>query len=558
MLAAACDRLLFPRESAALAVTAQQRSRRPLSKRERPGIRAEQQALSLPSAPLLSVAGESPSDGSALASRGVIGGRNDAAESDVVLQRILQITWPILVDRLTSVLVGLVSIVLVGQSGSAAELAAIGLGNVLVNMTALSVIQGLSGAMDTLASQAFGSGEREMVGVYAQRCLLILLLFVVVPAIPVWVFADHILIALHQEAETARLVRQFALVRIPGLVMQVLATVLQKFLNNQGITKPNLWGTLAALPTSLAGSFVLIPWLGFVGAPITNTLVDAARLGALVVALICQVEARQCWGGWSRRCWAGWAGFLALGIPSMVVNCVDWWSGDIANFLYGVQSSNMMAAATIVANTFGVQYSFGASLQTGVSTVVGNALGKGQPAVARRATAIGLLMSVLSQALIAPLYWFLRRPLARLFTTDEGVIALAEGLTPWVIVFCSFDSTQITMVGALTAAGMQKYAAPLQMVGFWLVGLPLAALLAFSHIVDSSYVERYGVAIGMSCGIGCIWLGFLALLFCMVDFNRAAVDAGARLAAERGAEASRGGGALVGGGGGGGGEDNGC
>ena len=63
----------------------------------------------------------------------------------------------------------------------------------------------------------------------------------------------------------------------------------------------------------------------------------------------------------------------------MVVNCVDWWSGDIANFLYGVQSSNMMAAATIVANTFGVQYSFGASLQTGVSTVVGNALGRGQP-----------------------------------------------------------------------------------------------------------------------------------------------------------------------------------
>ena len=213
-------------------------------------------------------------------------------------------------------------------------------------MTALSVVQGLSGAMDTLASQAYGSGEREMVGVYAQRCLLILLVVVVGPAIPVWLFADRILVALHQEPETARLVRQFALVRIPGLVMQVLATVLQKFLNNQGITKPNLWGTLAALPTSLAGSFALIPWLGFVGAPITNTLVDLARLLALLAALACQTEAWRCWGGWSTRCWAGWGGFLALGLPSMVVNCVDWWSGDIANFLYGVQSSNMMAAVS--------------------------------------------------------------------------------------------------------------------------------------------------------------------------------------------------------------------
>ena len=46
-----------------------------------------------------------------------------------MLPRILSITWPILVDRLTTVLGGLVSIFLVGQSGSSAELAAIGLGN---------------------------------------------------------------------------------------------------------------------------------------------------------------------------------------------------------------------------------------------------------------------------------------------------------------------------------------------------------------------------------------------------------------------------------------------
>ena len=425
-------------------------------------------------------------------------------------------SWPILVDRLCSVLVGLVSIFLVGRiSSSSAELAAIGLGNVLVNMTAFSVVQGLSGAMDTLASQAFGSGEREMVGVYAQRCLLILLLVVVAPTVPIWIFSEQILVALRQEAETARLVRQFALVRIPGLLMQVLATVLQKFLNNQGITRPNLWGTLAAMPTALLGSFVLIPWLGFVGAPITNTLVDAARLAALLVALVYQTEARRCWGGWSSRAWAGWGGFLALGLPSMVVNCVDWWSGDIANFLYGVQSSNMMAAATIVANTFGITYSFGSALQTGVSTVIGNALGRRRPAAARRAAAVGLGLAVLSQVLCCPLYWFLRRPLARLFTADEAVIVLAEGLTPWVTIFVFFDSTQTTMVGALTASGQQRFAAPLQMLGFWVIGLPLAAVLAFTHAAGA-YVHQYGIAVGMSCGIGCIWFGFLGLLFCWV------------------------------------------
>ena len=104
MLAAACDRLLFPRESR---------------------LRAEQQRAR-PSPLLQPVVGDLLGGGA--------GGPAAAADSSDggVLPRILSITWPILVDRLTTVLVGLVSIFLVGQSGSAAELAAIGLGNVLV------------------------------------------------------------------------------------------------------------------------------------------------------------------------------------------------------------------------------------------------------------------------------------------------------------------------------------------------------------------------------------------------------------------------------------------
>lgn len=89
--------------------------------------------------------------------RGGHGGDHPPPASGSSLRRILEVSWPCLIDRLTSTLVGLVSILLVGrQSSSSAELAAIGLGNILVNMTALSVVQGLSGAMDTLASQGFG------------------------------------------------------------------------------------------------------------------------------------------------------------------------------------------------------------------------------------------------------------------------------------------------------------------------------------------------------------------------------------------------------------------
>ena len=102
----------------------------------------------------------------------------------------------------------------------------------------------------------------------------------------------------------------------------------------------------------------------------------------------------------------------------------------------------MLAAVTIMGNLAGIQYSFGGALQTGVSTVVGNALGEQRPDAARRASAIGVVLAIGSQALCAPFYWWFRRALAELaelFTSDEAVIELAEGLTPWVMLFCSMD-----------------------------------------------------------------------------------------------------------------------
>ena len=75
-----------------------------------------------------------------------------------------------------------------------------------------------------------------------------------------------------------------------------------------------------------------------------------------------------------------------------------------------------------------------------------------------------------------------------------------------------------------------------------MIGLPLGSLLAFYHTSDAGsgsgleqegYMHVYGVAIGMSCGCGVIWLGFGALLGCFVDFEACAKEARQRLKEEK-------------------------
>jgi MATE family multidrug resistance protein len=82
--------------------------------------------------------------------------------------------------------------------------------------------------------------------------------------------------------------------------------------------------------------------------------------------------------------------------------------------------------------------------------------------------------------------------LARAYTADATVIALAAALIPIAAVFQIFDGVQAVAAGVLRGIGDTHAPAVINVVGFWLIGLPVSWLLAF----------RYGGgAIGLWWGI---------------------------------------------------------
>ena len=68
---------------------------------------------------------------------------------------------------------------------------------------------------------------------------------------------------------------------------------------------------------------------------------------------------------------------------------------------------------------------------------------------------------------------------ARIFTPDAGVIAAAVPLLAIAAGFQFFDGIQITASGALRGAGNTTASLYTQIVCYWLIGMPLGALLAF-------------------------------------------------------------------------------
>jgi len=79
----------------------------------------------------------------------------------------------------------------------------------------------------------------------------------------------------------------------------------------------------------------------------------------------------------------------------------------------------------------------------------------------------------------ALLFLTLPRLLAGLYTGDAAVIMVAASLIPLAGVFQVFDGLQVVAGGILRGLGETRVAMMVNILGYWLVGLPISYLLGF-------------------------------------------------------------------------------
>ena len=79
------------------------------------------------------------------------------------------------------------------------------------------------------------------------------------------------------------------------------------------------------------------------------------------------------------------------------------------------------------------------------------------------------------------LFRLLPSALARLYTNEPEVIALAALLIPIAGLFQVVDGTQVVGAGILRGAADTRFPAISAFVGFWLVGLPFGSWLTYGR-----------------------------------------------------------------------------
>jgi MATE family multidrug resistance protein len=82
---------------------------------------------------------------------------------------------PSLLCMLILMIQEMINLIFVGHLNNSAMIAGVGTGNMIQNMFGLSMFVGLNGALETLVSQSYGSGNLKLCGVYLNRGRFILL-----------------------------------------------------------------------------------------------------------------------------------------------------------------------------------------------------------------------------------------------------------------------------------------------------------------------------------------------------------------------------------------------
>ncbi|GLT81413.1 hypothetical protein SLA2020_528020 [Shorea laevis] len=360
------------------------------------------------------------------------------------------------------------------------------------------ILIGMSSATETLCGQSYGAGHYHMMGIYLQRSWVVDGV-VATLAVPFFVFARQILRLLGEEEEIAVAAGPISLWFIPILYSFVFALTIQMYLQAQ--MKNMIIGWLCA------ASFLLHLLLSWIFVYKLDWGVNGA-MAALNISSWSTVigEFVYTFGGWCRNTWNGFskAAFqdilpvIKLSLSSGIMLCLELWYNSILVLLAGYMKNATVAisALSICLNICTWELMICLGFFGAACVRVANELGKGNAEAVKFSIKIILSTSTCIGLFFFVLCLVFGRQISYLFSSSEEVAESVSSLSNLLAINILLNSIQPVLSGVAVGAGMQTTVAVVNVVCYYVIGVPLGAVLGY--VVN---LQVKGLWIGMLTGV---------------------------------------------------------
>uniref|UniRef100_A0A0E0EWT8 Protein DETOXIFICATION n=1 Tax=Oryza meridionalis TaxID=40149 RepID=A0A0E0EWT8_9ORYZ len=448
-----------------------------------------------------------------------------AAAAAAEVKRLLRLAGPLMASFVLRNSVQMVSVMFVGHLGEL-QLAGSSLAASLANVTGFSFLFGMSSALDTLCGQAYGAGQHRLLGVYAQRAMLVLAA-AAVPIALVWASAGEILLLFGQDPAIAAEAGVYARWMIPSLAAYVPLACALRFLQAQGIVVPVMVSSGVAAVGHVAVCWALVHKVGMgsKGAALSGAVTYWTNLAVLAFYARLSGACKTTWTGFSVDAFRELRRFTELAVPSAMMVCLEWWSFEILVLLSGILPNPQLETSvlSICLSTSSLLFMVPRGIGSSLSTRVSNELGGGHPRAARMAARVAIAMTVLVCLVLVIAMIFLCNVWGYAYSSEEEVVAYIASMLPVLAVSFFVDGINGALSGVLTGCGKQKIGAHVNLGAFYLVGIPMAVLLAFVL-----HLNGEGLWLGLVCG-SISKVGMLLFITLRTDWGKEAIMAKERV-----------------------------
>ncbi|XP_071706113.1 protein DETOXIFICATION 24-like [Rutidosis leptorrhynchoides] len=360
------------------------------------------------------------------------------------------------------------------------------------------ILLGMSSATETLCGQAFGAGQNHMLGIYLQRSWLVDFITLTL-LLPIFIFGTQMFRFFGEEELIAKSGGHISLWFIPFIYNFVFSLTIQMYLQAQ--LKNMIIAWLSALQFAihipLSMLFVYKLNMGTVGAMIALSMSS----WVLVIG-----EFIYIFGGWCPNTWKGFTfcafkdmlPMVKLSVSSGIMVCLELWYNAVLVLLAGYMADADIAisAISICLNINVWEFMISLSLLGAACVRVANELGRGNAKAVKFSIKVMLGTSVAIGVFFFVLCLILGKKLAYLFTDDDGVANAVSDLSLLLCFSILLNSISPVLSGVAIGAGMQGPVAIVNFVCFYLIGIPLGALLGYLTTLAVK-----GIWIGMIGGV---------------------------------------------------------
>jgi MATE family multidrug resistance protein len=404
---------------------------------------------------------------------------------------------PVVLSELGWMAQGVVDTIMVGKLGPAA-IGAVALGNAVCYTPSLFGI-GLLLGLDTLVAQAYGRQDHDE----CHRWLAqgVYLAVIISPPLMLLIWAASFGFApLGINAAVAFPAASYQRILLWGTLPLLLYGASRRYLQAVGDVRVITYTYIAANLVNWGGNWALIygklglPAMGVDGSAL-STVLSRIFMAAALLGFAWRYERKRghpLFRHWASPSLARLRELVRLGAPAAGQILAEVGAWNLSTLSAGWLTPVALATHSIALNYAAVTYMVPLGVSAAAAVSVGHAVGAGDAARARRAGWLALALGTAFMLCAAVVFFVAPRPLIALYTRDPEVMAVGPGLLWLAAAFQIFDGIQTVSTGALRGLGETRAPMIANLVGYWVIGLPLGLTLCF--------VLRWGIY-GMWIGL---------------------------------------------------------